>query len=281
MPAAFLIEDEAPALRRLTALLAAAEPRVAVAGTADSIAAAERWLRDHPAPDLIFADIQLGDGLSLDLFRRVPPPAPVIFTTAHDAYLLDAFATHGIAYLLKPVKPAELAAALAKHAQLGRQYAANFAALALSLSNAPAPDLPAGPAPRPPNAPGPGSPTAPTAPLPSAVTRRRILAQKGTAHVPVALEDVAYFFSADKLTFLVTRAGERALVNEPLAALEAELDPAEFFRLNRNFLARAAAVKSFSSVGKGRLAVQLVPPAADEVQVSQERAADFKAWAGA
>lgn len=254
MPTALIIEDEAPALRRLTALLASAEPAVNVIGTADSLAAAAKWLGGNPAPDLIFADIQLGDGLSVDLFRRHPPPAPVIFTTAHDAYLLEAFAAHGIAYLLKPVKPDELAAALGKHAQLTRQLAGgiDFAKLAQFLAT-------------PPPAPG----------------RRRILAQKGNAHVPVALDDIAYFFSADKLTFLMTRAGERALVNEPLAALETELDRGEFFRLNRNFLARAGAVRSFASVGKGRLAVQLAPPAPEEVQVSQERAADFKAWAGA
>jgi DNA-binding LytR/AlgR family response regulator len=251
---ALIIEDEGPALRRLTSLLASADPKVSVLGTADSLAAATRWFAANPPPDLVFADIQLGDGLSVDLFRRSPPPAPVIFTTAHDAFLLEAFAAHGIAYLLKPVKPAELAAALAKHAELGRQYAkspggVDFAALAQALA---ASAKPAG--------------------------RRRILAQKGNAHVPVSLEDVAYFFSADKLTFLMTRGGERALVNEPLATLEAELDGAEFFRLNRNFLARAGAVRSYTSVGKGRLAVQLAPPAPEEVQVSQERAAEFKAW---
>ncbi len=251
----FIIEDEAPALRRLTSLLGETQPACTIAGTADSVAAASRWLRTNPALDLIFADIQLGDGLSLDLFRTEAPPCPVIFTTAHDAYLLDAFGSHGIAYLLKPVKPAELSAALLKHEKLGRQYVSNFAALALSLSNGLAP--------------------------PATKPRQRIVAQKGTAHVPVALDDIAYFFSADKLTFLVTRAGEKALVNEPLGTLEAELDSAQFFRLNRNYLARAAAVKSFSSIGKGRLAVQLAPPAADEVQVSQERAAAFREWAGA
>lgn len=256
---ALLIEDEGPALRRLVSLLT--EAGVQVAGTADSLAAARRWLGENPAPDVVFADIQLGDGLSVDLFRRSPPPAPVVFTTAHDAYVLEAFAAHGIAYLLKPIKPAELAAALAKHAQLTRQLARSpggpdFAALAASLSK----ELAAASKP---------------------IGRRRVLAQRGNAHVPVALDDVAYFFSSDKLTFLMTRAGERALVNEPLAALEAELDPGEFFRLNRNFLARAAAVRSFASVGKGRLAVQLAPAAPDEVQVSQERAADFKAWVGA
>lgn len=265
MPTVFILEDEAPALRRLTSLLAGIEPPCTVAGTADSVAAAARWLRAHPAPDLILADIQLGDGLSLDLFRAEPPGCPVIFTTAHDDYLLDAFATHGIAYLLKPVKPAALAAALGKYEQLGRHFAAGFAALTRGLSDRLAASTVTPPA-------AAGAPDR---------TRRRIVAQRGPAHVPFAVADVAYFFSADKLTFLVTRAGEKALVNEPLGALEAELDPVEFFRVNRNILARAAAVKSYRSIGKGRLAVELVPPAAEEVQVSQERAAEFRAWVGA
>lgn len=249
---ALLIEDEAPARARLADLLAAQTPPVAVAGTADSVRSAAAWLRAHPAPDLIFADIQLGDGLSLELFRGTPPPCPIVFTTAYDDYLLEAFATHGIAYLLKPVKPAELAAALQKYRTLGAQFAASLAALAGQL----------------------------LAPAGVSTRRQRILAQRGTTFQPVALADVAYFHSEHKLTFLFTRAGERCLVNEPLATLEAELDPREFFRLNRNFLAHVSAVRSFSSVGKGRLTVQLVPRAPEEVLVSQERGADFRAWAG-
>lgn len=56
--------------------------------------------------------------------------------------------------------------------------------------------------------------------------------------------------------------------------------PAQFFRLNRNYLAHISAVKSFTSVGRGRLAVQLSPRPAEEVQVSQENAAGFRIWAG-
>ncbi len=250
-----ILEDEAPALTRIRALLTEAAPDSLVAGTADSVRAAGAWLAAHPAPDLILADIQLSDGLSLDLFRATPPPCPVVFTTAHDDYLLDAFATHGIAYLLKPVKAAALAAALKKYRDLGRHFAANFSALATQLA-APV--------------------AAPAAPLP----RRRILAQKGLAFQPIALDDVAYFFSEHKLTFLVTPRAERFLVNDSLATLEAELPAAEFFRLNRTVLARISAVRSFRPIGKGRLAVQLHPPTAGEMQVTQERAADFRTWAG-
>ena len=78
---AFIIEDEAPARERLAALLTATTPPCTVAGTADSVAAARKWLLANPAPDLIFADIQLGDGLSLELFKTTPPPCPVVFTT--------------------------------------------------------------------------------------------------------------------------------------------------------------------------------------------------------
>jgi DNA-binding LytR/AlgR family response regulator len=248
---ALIIEDEAPARERLATLLAEGDAPCRVAGATDGVAAAEKWLRQNPAPDLIFADIQLGDGLSLDLFRAAPPPCPVVFTTAHDDYLLEAFATHGIAYLLKPIKRLELDAALKKHRELGRQYVASLAALAGTFAANAVPKF-----------------------------RQRILAHRGKAFQPVAIADVAYFFSAGKLSFLVSRAGERCLVNEPLATLATELDPAHFFRVNRNYLAHVSAVKSFESVGKGRLAVQLVPRPAEEVLVSQETAAEFRTWAG-
>ena len=244
----FIIEDEAPARERLAGLLAKTTPPCLAAGAADSLAAAEKWLRANPAPDLICADIQLGDGLSLELFRDAPPPCPVIFTTAHDDYLLEAFTTYSIAYLLKPVKPAALDAAVKKYRELGRHFTGSLAALAGALTQ---PER-----------------------------RQRILAQRGVAFQPVAIADIAYFFSENKLTFLVTRTGEKCLVNEPLTALTRELDPAQFFRANRNYLVHASAVKSFVPVGKGRLAVSLQPRASEEVQVSQESAADFRTWAG-
>jgi DNA-binding LytR/AlgR family response regulator len=257
-----ILEDEAPALERIRSLLVEAAPEATIAGTADSVRAAAEWLADNPPPDLILADIQLSDGLSLDLFRAQSPPCPVVFTTAHDRYLLDAFATHGIAYLLKPVKLTDLAAALKKHRDLGRHYVTNFAALVGDVvGNAPARAASSGL-------------------VSSALPRRRILAQKGLAYQPVAVEDVAYFFSEHKLTFLVTHRAERFLVNDPLAILEAELSPAEFFRLGRNILAHIRAIRRFRSIGKGRIAVELQPPAAEEVQVTQERAAAFRAWAG-
>ena len=116
-------------------------------------------------------------------------------------------------------KAAHDEAALRKHAALGRQYAATLAALAQAFDRRD--EAPAG--------------------------RRRILARQGGTRMPVDLADIAYFLSADKLTFLVTHAGRRALVDQPLATLESELDPGRFFRLNRNLLAAAAAIRRWFS----------------------------------
>ncbi len=241
---ALLLEDEAPARDHLARLVSTAATPCTVVGAVDSLAALTAWLRTHPAPDLLFADIQLGDGLSLDHFRATPPPCPVIFVTAHDDYLLAAFSTHGLASLLKPLKRPALDAALAKYHDLARHFAANFASL-------PAPAAP----------------------------RQRLLAQRGNTFRPVPISDAAYFVSENKLTFLVTHTGERCLVNEPLSTLAADLASADFFRLNRTHLAHSLAVKSFTAVGHGRLSVQLVPRPAAEVLVSQENAPAFRAWA--
>jgi DNA-binding LytR/AlgR family response regulator len=106
----------------------------------------------------------------------------------------------------------------------------------------------------------------------------RVLARRGPAFVAVAIDRIAWFTTEHKLTLLVDRAGARLVVDETLAELEALLDPRAFFRLNRQTLAHAIAVRSFRSGGKGKLLVTLDPAADDELVVSQEAAAAFRAW---
>jgi len=109
-----LLEDEYPAAERLQRLLALAAPEARVLAVLDTVAGALDWLAAHPVPDLILSDIQLADGLSLEIWEQAVVPSPVVFTTAFDAYAIRAFQANSVAYLLKPVKLAELQAALAK-----------------------------------------------------------------------------------------------------------------------------------------------------------------------
>ena len=116
-----IIEDEQPAAHKLIRLLQEADKQTEVLDVLGSIELAINWLTNHPAPELIFMDIQLEDGISFEIFETCRIQTPVIFTTAYDAYALKAFKVNSVDYLLKPIAPEDLKAALEKFNTFHRQ----------------------------------------------------------------------------------------------------------------------------------------------------------------
>jgi two-component system LytT family response regulator len=245
-----IVEDEGPAREKLATALLAVAPEAEVAAMLGGVEETVAWLERNGSPDLMFLDIQLSDGLSFDILRRVNVTCPVIFATAYDEYLLEAFENNGIDYLLKPIREEKLAAAVSKYHRLREHFTANHAGLLDSIAR-------------------------------GRSGRDRILVRKGIDFVPVKTSDIAYVYTEDKLVFLVTRAGTRYLLDRPLAELETELDPARFFRANRAWLVDIDAVTRCRPYGKGRLLLELQPKPGEEVIVSQERAAALREWLGA
>ena len=251
----FIAEDEPPARERLIATLARVAPQVEVMGHSDTVQGTLAWLAAHPAPDLLLLDIQLADGLSLELFRERRLALPTIFTTAYDQFALQAFQALAVDYLLKPIADAALALALAKaaswrehfNAEAEARWTLQLGGLLQRLSQAPA-------------------------------GRQRIVGRKGQQFHALELAAIAYFVSLDKLSFAIDKAGERYLVDPTLGELQLELDPRQFFRANRQLLIAASAVRRFSAAGKGRLKLDLTPGLDGELLISQERAGAFKAW---
>jgi DNA-binding LytR/AlgR family response regulator len=245
-----IIEDEVPARERLIAALRQIDPHIEIVAELGSVAESIQWFESHDSPELVFADVQLSDGLALDIFTQIQPAAPIIFCTAYDEYMVDALAQNGIAYLLKPYGTAQLRDALDKYRRLESHFTntarTQLAALARSLAQ------PRG--------------------------TRRILAREGDAFVAVPLTEVAYFGVREGLTELVHRDGRRLELDRTLSDIEAELAGAGLFRLNRQFLAQPEAVRGFRAYFKGRLLVQLQPPADEDVVVSQPNAARFRSW---
>jgi two-component system LytT family response regulator len=243
-----IIEDERPAREHLERAVERAGPPAEVVARLESVAAAVAWLRAHPAADLVLADIQLSDGLALDIFDQVELGCPVVFCTAYDEYLTEAMRHNGIDFLLKPIRDRDVADALEKYRRLSEHFGARLRAFAGHVRTAAAPE------------------------------RQRFLVRSGEEFVAVPLSRVAYFEVEDRLVALVTVDDGRFEVDRRLADLEEELPASDFFRLNRQYLVHARAVQRFRPYFKGRLVVDLVPAARAEVVVSQENAARFRTW---
>lgn len=257
---ALIIEDEPLAATRLAGLLQRQPMPVQVVGTAESVAEAEVLLRaPGAAPDVLLLDIHLADGLSFELFERLEIRCPVIFTTAYDKYALRAFKVNSIDYLLKPIDPEELTAALHKLVQQ-RETAAP----------APAPAFDAALL----------AQVLAQARQPAKEYKSRFVVRVGEHLKAVPVEDIAYFASLEKATLLHTHEGRRLVVDYTLEQLEGLLDPREFFRLNRAYLARATAIRDIIHYTNSRLQtiLQPAPPDNDTVLVSREKVSLFKEW---
>jgi len=271
-----ILEDEYPAAERLRRLLAQAAPGAQVLAVLDTVAGALAWLAAHPAPDLLLSDVQLADGLSLDVFAQAVMRSPVIFTTAYDQYAIRAFQANSIAYLLKPVKLPELQAALAKlhqwpvkpHAEREELQAESGATSALPLSsslsiqNSQSLER-----------------LLDALPRPQRPYKTRFLVRQGETLLPVLATEVAWFQSRHDTTTLALHDGRRLVVDYTLEELEKLLDPALFFRLNRQVLAHLPAVRRLVPHLGGKLLVELAPaPTGPDVLVSKEKAGAVKHW---
>ena len=244
-----LVEDEIPAARQLTKLLLAHNPLFSILDTLDSVEGTVRWLRTFPAPDLIFMDIQIADGLSFDIFRQVEIKSPVVFTTAFDQYAVQAFRVNAVDYLLKPVDPEDLAKAVQKIAQQRSQPPAlDVEAFARYFQKEKYKD--------------------------------RFLVKTGQQLVFVAASDIAFFRSSEGLTQAHTFSGKKYFVDNTLEELERLLDPHDFFRISRGLTLRLNAIQKIHPHLNGRLKLDLLPACPDDVFVSRERAGEFKAWLG-
>jgi DNA-binding LytR/AlgR family response regulator len=258
-----ILEDEPRSAERLAGLLQQCDPTIRVLAQLPSVAQGLAWFAmpgqgpGQPGhPDLLLLDIHLEDGTGFQLLERAGLTLPIIFTTAFDAYTLQAFKTNSVDYLLKPVDVDELAAALAKFRTRHLAPAPDLAAMLRLLRQLPAP--------------GPPTPA----------YKARFMVSNGPKLRSIETADVAYFFFADKATWLTPRQGPRVDVEYSLDKLTELLDPVRFFRVNRSFLVAREAIDTIHVFSGGKLQLDLLPPPRQEVFVSGDRVTPFKEWLG-
>ena len=251
-----IIEDEAPAAARLRKMLSDVDVlSVEVLEVLDTVAGARAWLQQNPAPELIFMDIQLSDGLSLDLMRELKIGCPVIFVTAYDTYWQEAFEYNSIDYLLKPIKRERLEAALEKYRELAAYFSRRYKDL-LEYRGA------AG------NGRG------------STIAREKFLVRRGTEFVGIGVEEIAFFYASHKMVCLMRKDGAKFILDQSLAEVEKEVGVGMFNRLNRKYLVNRSAIRKVSVLPKSKLLIEVEPAVKEELVVSSENSAAFKMWFG-
>lgn len=246
-----IIEDEQLAAERLIMLLKQYDPTIEITKHLYSVEESIQWLNTNAHPDLLFLDIQLADGFCFDIFKQVDYKKPIIFTTAYNEYALEAFQLCSIDYLLKPVTAEALAKAMQKFEQLQSNFASeNYDQLSTLFDRA--------------------------------SYKSRFLAKAGQRMFFVETSEVQYFQADDKIVYLVDKEGNKLMVDYTLERLEGVLNPKEFFRLNRQYIARYSSIAQIKPYVNSRLKLLLRNGSkTEEVVLSRERVHEFKTWAEA
>ena len=210
------------------------------------------WFEHHPAPDLVFMDIQLADGLSFEIFERVKVPCPVIFTTAYEEYAIKAFKVNSVDYLLKPIAWNELEAAFHK--------------FAYQATNAPAlPQV--------------------TIELLNKVKemlrkqyKTRFMIKVGDHLKSIPVEDILFFYSLKKATYFCTTDFRTYLVDYSLDHISEMIDEQRFFRINRKYILSNQSMADILVYSNSRLKIKLKKPDEESIIVSRDKVAGFKEW---
>jgi DNA-binding LytR/AlgR family response regulator len=247
-----IIEDEKLAANRLSGLIKSLDETAKIVGTLDSIKASVAWFSSNLQPELAFMDIQLADGLSFEIFDQVAISCPVIFTTAFDEYALRAFKVNSIDYLLKPIDIDELSRAMEKFRNLHHESS---------------------------------KPEAIAAPVMDRVLqmltksfKSRFLVRAGEHIKTIPAEQVTFFYSMEKATFLNTIENKEYDIDYTLEELEGLLNPELFFRINRKYIVSMGAIRDIINYTNSRLKLKLVNSTDNEIIVSREKVSEFKNW---
>jgi two-component system response regulator LytT len=241
-----IIEDEKLNADRLKRLIREILPAVSIATVVESVSDSICWFENNGMPDVVMMDVRLSDGLSFDIFRKVSITCPVIFTTAYDEYAVQAFKHNGIDYLLKPIVPEELEAALNKAAKSTAVHDGKTIENLISL-------------------------------LRPKEFRKRFLLPYRDGYKAILVQDVKYISVDYGLTHAFLYDSSEVPLPHTLEELEQQFDPQTFFRANRQYIINIDAVAEVRNYFNGKLKV-FMKGTDQEIIVSKGKALALKTW---
>jgi DNA-binding LytR/AlgR family response regulator len=248
-----IIEDEIPTAWDIRNCIETLRPHFKVVTTLDSVEAAVEWLKKNPSPDLIISDIQLGDGLSFEIFKKIDLKSPIIFCTAFSEYAIQAFESNGIDYILKPINEKLFEKSILKVESLidhfGQRYDMDgLERMIRSLSQR------------------------------ESKYKSSFLVSYRNRLIPVETNEIAVFKYIDGFTELITIDSHRYTFAKSLDVLEGQLDPAQFYRANRQYIISYKSVKHIEHYDDRKLLLILHSSVSEQVVISKAKASAFLSW---
>ena len=252
---AIIIEDEKFVAKELATKISEVDSSIEIIEVLPSVKQATQWFKTNPEPDLIFADIQLSDGVSFDLFERFNLACPIIFTTAYNEYAIRAFKVNSMDYLLKPVDRIELKAAIEKSKKTMLNNSKNSIDFQKIIEAINGSDH--------------------KKPL----YKEHFMANLRNSSVIIKVSDIAYFVR-DNLNYLVTFEGQKYILDyTTLEEIEELIDPDIFYRINRQTIVNIQAINTLHNSMNYKMTIKLKSPNhALLIDISREKAPLFKKW---
>ena len=250
---ALIIEDEKLAAEHLQRLINQVDIKIDIIKIISSVDEALLWFDNSPLPDLIFLDVQLSDGLSFEIFNHINITCPVIFTTAYEEYAIKAFRMNSIDYLLKPIGIDDLKNAINKFISFNYNFINTYAqtlkykvdqVMKLLTNN----------------------------------YKSRFVVNAGMHIRSVEVEKINLFYSLEKSTFLLDNSGKSYDIDYSLEQIEKLIDPKQFFRISRKYIANINAIADIISYTSSRLKLKIACSDDDDILVSRSKLAEFRRW---
>ena len=246
-----IIEDETRTAQELKDMLLGIDSDIDVEAILGSVSKALDWFAKHPMPELIFSDIELGDGLSFELFKKISMEVPVIFCTAFDEYAIRAFEANGIDYLLKPIDEVMLQKSLEKYLRL-KEHLIHGAQRALTMER--------------------------VIDQIEIAYKQTLLVDYREKIIPIKLQDVGFIYTANGIVYLELEENKRYTIPYTLEQLETMLDPHQFFRANRQFILNRDFIDNIEHYFNRKLFITCKIASPEKIIISRVKSQPFLQW---
>ncbi|MEP2237414.1 MAG: LytTR family DNA-binding domain-containing protein [Maribacter sp.] len=248
-----ILEDEIPAYQKLLSHLKTFFDADLTNHWARSIVEGKTLLEAN-SYDLILSDIKLLDGISFDLFNEVQVNCPIIFCSAYDNYLFQAFNTNGIAYILKPYTNADFIKALEKYNSLFKQGEYNS-----KLSNETLSALKTA--------------------LQEEQTnyKKRFVIKRPNGIQLLNTSDISLIEASGDFCIAVDHEGKRHPISQTLGSIVQQLPPKKFFKINRSQIVHIDFIAQIESHFKNRLLIT-IKGCTEKAMTSTSSTSDFRKW---